>query len=142
MAETSLRKQPPSRSKNTAIYKGDLLIGISFSAVIPFHIAAKDVLDNSQYSHRVFYTVDGESGAPATRLSHLEDRLNTKQLVYSVGISACAIKDSTGNIRQAQDSVAQGDALSSIIWTLDSSDSMRKHLDLGVHGVLTNHPSK
>jgi hypothetical protein len=71
----------------------------------------------------------------------------TDNYVYSVGISACA---PTTHYDMAEYAMAYkhhghgvhgGNLKAVLVWTIDSESSMRKYIDIGVDGMMTNYPS-
>merc|ERR1712216_633735 len=69
----------------------------------------------------------------------------TQNFIYSVGISACAPTTHYDMIATAmayKHHAKKGMTLKGVlVWTIDSKDSIKKYIKLGVDGMMTNYPS-
>jgi hypothetical protein len=61
-------------------------------------------------------------------------------IFYSIGISACAPATHYHMVKQAIADKKSGDLSYVLVWTIDSPPSMRKYIDMGVDGIMTNYP--
>lgn len=122
-------------------YKGKLLVGVPQTTYLKFLESVKSVLDQTSYKDRVFYTVDMETDAGgAEKAINALKTLGTKNLIYSVGISACATDRYYPWIKAAVAAKNRGDVQEVLIWTIDNRASMQEYLNRGVTGILSNYP--
>jgi hypothetical protein len=117
-------------------FKGDVLVGVPLMSSYEFLLRAKLIFDVSSFSHRVYYTIDMETKSVMDTVGTLS-KLGTKNLIYSVGQSACSKKTFNAQIKQA---VATGSFLFAIHWTFDSDSGLETQVEEGVRGIMTNYP--
>jgi hypothetical protein len=65
----------------------------------------------------------------------------TPNRVFGTGISACAIGDYEPAIRAAAESERSGGSGLTYVWTLDRAESMRRYINAGARGIITNKPA-
>jgi hypothetical protein len=146
-------------------YQGSVIVGGSDAAFKTYLVTAmqylhdklsKDLFKRTYWSYD-FHGADKVISVPISAESkqtnhdivieninhmHRDFKHLTSNYVYSVGISACA---PTTHYDMAKTAVnhkkAYGLLKAVIIWTIDSESSMRKYLDIGVDGLMTNYPS-
>jgi hypothetical protein len=119
-------------------FTGDVVVGVGKRTMINFLKMAKQEFDGGSYTHRVLYTIDQETSKSdvADTIAKLVS-LGTTNLVYSVGISACAPGGFTDHIKEA---ISSGSVQYALHWTIDVASNMGHYMDAGARGIITNIP--
>lgn len=135
-------------------YKGQVIISageVEYAEYIKSAIESSEKTNNKE---KYYFAYDGQSSSPnilpRSGVAKEEFRksiqglinANTKNRVYSAGITALLPGKFYDQISLAVYNKKIGVISSVGIWTLDDPDSMRKYLNFGVDGIVTNIPSE
>lgn len=124
-------------------YKGQVIISIPDRSAIAYSKAALSKLfddpANADLRQSIFFGIDMEKDAYST-ISFLRQNGFRGNTVYGTGISACAPTTYYDQIATGAQNLRQGVIGLNIIWTLDKEASIRKYMELGATGVLSNNP--
>jgi len=124
-------------------YNGKVIIGAPHLTNGYYISEAGTQANSSPYKSQMYFTIDMGGDKTYMTVDTLIRYLPNNNRVYGTGISACAAATYYDAIRQAVKQYQVG-ALGSLIyiWTLDKESSMRKYIDEGVNGIMTNDPGK
>lgn len=120
-------------------FRGQILLGCLTISRVDYLRGALQEASKSKYADRYFYTIDNE-GRRANQVLKLSLELETKNIVYDTGISACfhmlpsAFDDAIQYSLDAEAYAAVG------VWTVDRKSTMAHYLEVGVDFILTNRP--
>lgn len=123
-------------------YRGNVIISVGHPDAMSYLQQAAKMAAVSNNANRIYFAFDQEGGSAedaACTLMTLAG-LASKNRVFGTGISACAAGDFIPAIRTAAANRDAGVAGLVYVWTLDKKDSMRKYIDNGADGILTNLP--
>ena len=124
-------------------YNGKVIIGAPHLTNGPYMSEAGIKANSSPYKSQMYFTIDMGGDKTYMTVDTLIRYLPNKNRVYGTGISACVAATYYDAIRQAVKQYQVGTLGSLIyIWTLDKESSMRKYIDVGVNGIMTNDPGK
>ncbi|KAJ2987589.1 hypothetical protein HDV02_006045, partial [Globomyces sp. JEL0801] len=115
-------------------YKGQVIISGSEVKYFDYLKGALSVAKASKFVDQYFYTYDAE-GRQYERVFSALKQLDTKNIAYSTGISACA----PGTYEDAIKGSISKNAYAGIgIWTIDKESSMKDYVNYGVTSIMTN----
>jgi hypothetical protein len=123
-------------------FDGQVIIGAPSSEYAAYISAAIAGAEGTPHAHRYFFTFDGMDDADvATAINPI--KAATTNVVYSTGISACAIGDYESQIRESAALEISGEVSrgGTTIWTLDSETSIAKYIEHGASAIMTNRPA-
>ncbi|MFK8186393.1 MAG: hypothetical protein AB8B99_23705 [Phormidesmis sp.] len=120
-------------------YQGNVIVGVGATKYIDYIKAAVKQASGSRYKARISFTFDGEFDDYEKVFNALSN-LNSVHKAYGTGITACS--PSTYYPAILRGCVEETRAFHGLtyIWTLDSTSSMKKYLQHGVRGIMTNRP--
>lgn len=121
-------------------FRGQILLGCSTIPRSDYLQGALQEATNSKYADRYFYTIDNE-GQRADRVLKSSLQLNSENIVYDTGITACfhilpAAYDNAIRYSLYMDVYAAVG-----VWTVDRESTMIHYLEAGVDFILTNRPN-
>lgn len=122
-------------------FKGKVIVGVAKSGSADFLHAAIQAAKVLPIRSRIHFTFD-ELGKDANSAITEIQALNTQNVAFGTGISACLPKDFKDTIGVASAHPLFQPDKPVYIWTLDSAESMRQYLKKGVNGIMTNKPVK
>lgn len=120
-------------------FRGQILLGCLTISRVDYLRGALQEASKSKYADRYFYTIDNE-GRRANQVLKLSLELETNNIVYDTGISACfhmlpsAFDDAIQYSLDTEAYAAVG------VWTVDRKSTMAHYLEAGVDFILTNRP--
>jgi hypothetical protein len=124
-------------------YRGKVVVGAPATDAIAYVRAAAAAATASKWSARISVGFDQMGKTEATAACTLDTlRSFTKRRAFGAGISACATGDFTPAIRAAAAQESAGESGLTYVWTLDNEASMRRYIDAGARGIITNKPGK
>ena len=124
-------------------YRGKVVIGAPATDAIAYVRAAAAAASASKWSSRISVGFDQMGKTEATATCTLDTlRSFTKRRAFGAGISACATGDFTPAIRAAAEQEKAGASGLTYVWTLDNEASMKRYIDAGARGIITNKPRK
>lgn len=119
-------------------YRGHIIVGIPNFKFFGFLEGALQEANKSAYANRYFYAID-HIKAKSEEVWDYMSQLNTRNIVYSMGIASCFFIDNSfyNEISYGLDSKA---FRAVGVWTVDRPISMDTYLKLGVDYFITNRP--
>lgn len=121
-------------------YKGQVIVGIAKAKHIAYLRAAVKQARRSRYRQRIFFGIDQETSVSST-INKLR-QLGTKNIVFGTGISAVSPGKYYDEIVRAAQQEQDRRTGFTYIWTLDKASSMKKYINLGARGIMTNNPAR
>jgi hypothetical protein len=124
-------------------YHGKVVIGAPQTDALPYVQSAAAAASASTWASRISVGFDqtGKRESDATCTLHTLSSF-TKRRAFGAGISACAVGDFTPAIRTGAALERTGDSGLTYVWTLDREESMRRYIDAGARGIITNKPRR
>ncbi|XP_074660420.1 dermonecrotic toxin LapSicTox-alphaII1-like [Tubulanus polymorphus] len=124
-------------------YGGQVIIGVPSIRAANYLEAAIDELKNgteSRWMSKYYFTIDGEMNNIGGAVERLQ-QLNTMNIVYGTGISACAVDNLwTSTVNAVVSKTASKEIGMAYIWTIDSMKTMQKYVQ-SFGGIMTNRPA-
>jgi hypothetical protein len=124
-----------------ASYSGNVVISAAKMEYIEYMRAAAGAVQGNTFADKVFFSFDEEGNKAAQVLTALRD-LPSRARAFGTGISACAWGHFRRGIKVADQNASNGSASFAYIWTLDRASSMKRYINAGAQGVITNYPAK
>lgn len=124
-------------------YRGKVVIGAPRTDAIAYIQSAAALANASTYASRISVAFD-QMGKDESDASCTLDTLRpfASRRAFGTGISACATGDFTPAIRAAAAHERDGKSGLTYAWTLDKESSMRRYIEAGARGIITNKPRR
>jgi len=124
-------------------YRGKVVVAAPKTDARVYIEAAARAAARSVFAKRISFAFD-QMGKSAANAACTLDTLSelTPNRVFGTGVSACAIGNYEPAVRAAAESERAGTSGLTYVWTLDRAESMRRYIDAGARGIITNKPSK
>jgi len=126
-------------------YGGKMMVGAAYIKELSYLKGAlAEIRANKRskkYEDRILFTIDGEGGDIGGTLDALH-KLNTQQIAYGTGISACGIFSSKSTTYSLTKYFKNQQRFSlPYIWTVDKESSIAEALGI-FRGVISNYPRR
>jgi len=118
-------------------FKGTVIVGVPEFNGLPYLRAAAQEASSSAYKDRTFFAVDQESDALKT-IKELASF--TKNRAYGVGLPSFVPIKFFSAISLASRNEKAGVIGFTYIWTIDDRDIMKKYIETGARGIMTDDP--
>lgn len=124
-------------------YRGKVVVGAASTGAVAYVRAVAEAAGASRYRARISVGFD-ETGKRGSDAACTLDTLRpfAARRAFGAGISACATGDFTPAIREAAEAERGGASGLTYAWTLDAEPSMRRYIEAGARGIITNKPRK
>lgn len=119
-------------------YRGKVIISVSKLKENDYIQGVADEIRFSPYKDRIFITFDEETDVTEVLKTLIP---LSKNRVYGTGITTAIPKTFYKQISQAVRNEKSSVIGLTYIWTIDKDSSMKKYLELGARGILTNNPA-